>query len=202
MRAARSGRIAESCNPARGNVMHERPENVRWIVALRRDDACKIVLYAAIKNGNVYLHYLDRTGTEVGHVSQHVSGQRHFRRANGEYVKWTGGVTGEWEPMKLQRTPPAQVTERDEIGAFGFGFAELLNLPDCPDNQANVVLCELPSNCQPEMLVFQVSIVGPAAVARGMANGNFPVVWRARLGNGIAVEVEAIAVNQPQAVEQ
>src|ERR1700680_1859257 len=123
--------------------MHVKAGRLRRIISIRVGDSCRTVLYVTIKNENVYVHYLDRTGTEIGHVSQHASGQRHFRRSNGEYVKWTGGTTGQWEPMKLQKTPPAQVLERDEIGAFGFGFAELSRLPNCPGDQPDVIVCEL-----------------------------------------------------------
>jgi hypothetical protein len=178
--------------------MHLQHSQVRRVIAIRSGESCKTVLYVSIKNANVYVHYLDRSGTEVGHASQHASGQRHFRRANGDFLKWTEGVTGGWEDMKIQRTPPAQIAERDEIGAFGFAFGDLANLPDCPNNDPEMILCELPADCHPEMLVFQTSIVGIRGAQRNTANGNFPVVWRTRFANDVTVEIEAIAVNQPQ----
>jgi hypothetical protein len=144
-----------------------------------------------IKNNNVYINYQNGTA----HLSMHSSGQLHFKKGS-DYVKWTGGLSGEWEPMRFMKTAPTRVTGRLECGTVGWSFAQLLLLPDC-DEEPDVIVCDVVDLNRDSLIAIRTSIVSPREPIRNQILG-FPVVWQMRLTSGVTVELEAFVVSEEQ----
>ena len=156
------------------------------VFAVQHENTLRRVIEVRIKNGNIYVNSYDRQGDALAHISQHASGQRHFK-VRGKYVDWTG----EQEPMIRKLTPPENVTGREEITARGWGVGSIARLPAVQLSD-EIVVCELPSDAHTGMFILQTSIVGRDGGERAERFG-FPVLWRYRFNQGVTVEVEAFS---------
>jgi hypothetical protein len=81
------------------------------IVGIRTPKGSTVKAFdVCIRGEELYTNYSDCT-TREAHASYHKSGQYHMKREK-QYIEWTGGASGQMEPMKLFRMPPGLVTDR------------------------------------------------------------------------------------------
>lgn len=163
---------------------------VTKLFAIRFQNRLRRAIEVCVKNGNVYVTSYDRQGKDLAHTSQHASGQRHFK-VKERYVQWTGGPSGQWEPMIRMLTPPKKVIERAEIAFHGWAIDSIPHLPEAKESR-DVVIFECPEQ-EMHILMLGTSVVGPHGKERNDRDG-FPVLWRHRFSHGITIEVEAIAI--------
>lgn len=154
------------------------------------------VLEVRIKNSNVYVNYFQKDGTAKAHTSYHASGQSHIKKGS-DYVYWTGGGSGQWEPMKQFKMPPTKVIGREKVSVIGWEVASLGSVlpPLSPETE---VLLEIPSEPEFSILGFEISVVGREAIPRTDILG-FPVLTTKRISNGVAVEIEVFALKHETA---
>jgi len=142
--------------------------------------------------GDVYVNYL---GDEhERHTSHHASGELHHK-VGKRYVKWTGGLSGAWEPMKTTNAQPATISERTEVAAWGWQIFRIpAVLPRCDQDCGFIVgTAGFPVA---STIGLQVSIVNDDISVRSDILG-FPVVARYRFAHAaITVEIEAFLVDE------
>lgn len=144
-----------------------------------------------IRGEEVYTNYSDRSTPEA-HTSYHKSGQYHMKKG-GAYIEWTGGLTGQMEPMKLFKIPPGKVRERSRCWVVGWPVSRLdVALPGLTGDADMIVDAQpLEANV---ILAFEAYIVGPEA-KHLTAILEFPVIASHRFGGPIAVEICAFGVD-------
>jgi hypothetical protein len=142
---------------------------------------------------DVYVNY-SMSGLPEAHASYHASGQQHIKKG-GKYVERTGGLTGNFEPMKLTRMAPKQVITRGDSGStIGWEVAKLASvLPVLTD--AADMLVDARTLREDSILAFKVEVIGQWARQRSSVSG-FPVLHTHRFGSTIQVEVNAFAVSE------
>lgn len=148
-----------------------------------------------IKNDDVYVNYSDRSTPEA-HISYHKSGQFHIKK-DKEYVEWTGGATGEMEPMKRFCPPPGTVEGRIDLQGLGWEVAKLdtvLAPLDCPADM--MVSLENVGNLSGQsILSFVASVVGCEAPTPNDIDG-YPIIASYRFGEAVQVEICAFIMSQ------
>ncbi|MBI3670976.1 MAG: hypothetical protein HY237_14495 [Acidobacteria bacterium] len=140
-----------------------------------------------IKDGNIYVNYSD-ISTPEAHGSYHASGQYHIK-IGGSYAKWTGGPTGDFEPMKLFHTPPALVTSRSGCWTIGWPVCRLANVLPKLDSAPDMVV-DARSLAGNSVLGLEVSAVGDEATSRTEIVG-YSVIATRRFGTDVRAEIEA-----------
>lgn len=144
-----------------------------------------------IKGEDVYVNYSD-SHTPAAHGSYHASGQQHTKIGR-DYVKWDAGPSGNFEPMKLFRTPTRKVIERSRCWVIGWEVPKLdSTLPKLVS--ADVVIPA--QGLQPNAILgLEVSVVGKQAQSRSDIVG-FPIIACHQFGSGTRVEIEAFVVSE------
>jgi hypothetical protein len=164
------------------------------VVAVQLFASCvlKALEVCIADKGDVYVNY-SMAGLPEAHASYHASGQQHIKKGN-KYVEWNGGLTGNFEPMKLYRTPTRQVITREDCGStVGWKVANLSVLPILTKPADMVVdACSLPKN---SILAFEVAVIGQWAKDRRTVSG-YPILSTHRFGVGVRVEVNAFEVSE------
>jgi hypothetical protein len=152
-------------------------------------DEVRAAQEVCIKNGNVYVNYFDSKGNKIAHTSYHASGQKHFKK-NGQYVYWSGGINGHWEPMKLYRTKPLDVVDRTFVSVIGWEVKSMQSV--LPLMSADMIF-DIPREF--DIVAFETSIVSPDAEERQEIVA-LPVFARYRFSDDIVVEVELFGMNE------
>ena len=164
------------------------------LFAVRVGGEARSALEVCIEDSNVYVNYFDRQGQKVAHTSYHASGQHNIKK-NGDYIFWTGGPSGQWQPMKFFRPRPEHIQDRQHVAVIGWGLDSVPSVLPTVSASSQVQVFEVPPDADFQILVFEVSIVGSQVQQRDEVNG-FPVIWRYKFSAGITVEIEAVAVKQ------
>lgn len=164
------------------------------LIAVRVCGQERAAVKVCIRNSNVYVNYFDRDGKQQLHTSYHASGQKHHKK-NRDYVYWTGGVSGKWEPMKWFKTPPAQVMGRERVSVIGWEVGSLVSVLPSLIPQTRAEILELPAEPEFTIVGFEISVVGTDAQPRDNILG-FPIFWHCRISDAISVEVEAFGINE------
>jgi hypothetical protein len=142
-----------------------------------------------VKGKNVYVNY----NPNERHTSYHASGQHHVKKGR-DYVKWTGGASGTWEPMVQCNPKPSDVHDRQWVSTIGWEIKDIPSVLPVVDmaGDFSIDATHLPGS---SILAFEVSIVGPRARDRAEIVG-FPVLQRHRIPGSAAVEIEAFLLSE------
>ena len=111
-----------------------------------------------IANEDIYVNYSD-CSTPEAHSSYHASGQHHTK-VGGRFVEWTGGPTGDMEPMKLCRTPPGLVTARAGCWTVGWEIRKLDVILPSLSSHADMLVDAPPLDDAESILALEVSVCG------------------------------------------
>ena len=138
-----------------------------------------------IRGEELYTNYSD-CATPEAHASYHKSGQYHMKRQK-QFIEWTGGPSGQMEPMKLFRTPPGLVADRGHFWTIGWHVANLDSvLPPLTGNADMIVDA---TRLEPHMILgFEASVVGKEARERKNVVG-FPIIASHIFGGAVSVEI-------------
>jgi hypothetical protein len=150
-----------------------------------------------LSRANLYgLYFPERNES---HFSYHQKGELHFQK-KGKYLQWTGGNSGDWEDMRLRRTPPKEVSDREDISmAWETDKMESVLPAYDPASGKEVHAFEIPDPSKFSAVGLIVSVIGSAAAERQDHVG-FPIFDRHQFTNGIlTAEVEAFGV--PHSIE-
>lgn len=158
-------------------------------IGVRVNGQVKTALEICIKNGNVYVNYFNRDGVAHAHTSYHASGQQHIKK-NDDYIYWTGGPSGKWEPMKWFREKPTEVEGREDVSVIGW---EVMSLPSVLPSLRSDKIFEVPTGFT--IIGFKTTVVGSKAAERKSIFG-FPVLNRHRFSNAVKIEVEMFGINE------
>jgi len=138
-----------------------------------------------IRGEELYTNYSDSTTPEA-HASYHKSGQYHMKRQK-QYIQWTGGLTGQMEPMKLFRTPPGLVTDRSHFWTIGWHVANLDSVLPPLIGNADMMVDAI--RLEPHMILgFETNVVGKEARERKSIVG-FPIIASHIFGGPVNVEI-------------
>jgi hypothetical protein len=162
-------------------------------ISVRTYERLWAAINVVIRETNVYVNYFARDGSKHCHTSYHESGQRHAKTENG-FVRWTGGPSGCWVPMKQFRTAPAKVDDREQVSTVGWQVSEIAFVLPLVPNPSEMVV-DASNFSDASILALEVSIVGPSAGARPEITG-FPVLQRYRMHDKIIVEIEAFLLTE------
>ncbi len=144
-----------------------------------------------IKGEDVYVNYSD-SSVAAAHGSYHASGQQHIKIGT-KYVKWSGGPTGDMEPMKIFRSPVALVSRRNDFWTIGWEISKIESiLPTLTDADMIVDAQTLRGDL---ILGLQVSVLGTGAKSRESIVG-FPIVASHCFGNAVCAEITAFTLTQ------
>jgi hypothetical protein len=149
-------------------------------------------LDVCINGQDVYANYSD-CSTPAAHMSYHASGQQHMKRGS-RYVEWTGGPTGQMEPMKFFRTPPADVNTREDFFPIGWDVGKIPSVLPALNSKPDF-LVDARCLAANSILAFYVSIVGNQVEKRSNVSG-YPVVASHLFGSAIRVEIDAFIVSE------
>jgi len=142
--------------------------------------------------GDVYVNY-SMAGLPEAHASYHASGQQHIKKA-GKYVEWDAGPSGQFEQMKLQRTPPRDVITRSDCGStIGWDVPKLKDVLPALTEQADMQV-DARTLANDSILAFQINVIGAWARPHGSISG-FPIIKTHRFGTNPQVEVNAFVVS-------
>src|SRR5690349_6865233 len=98
-----------------------------------------------IKGEDVYVNYSD-SSTPSAHGSYHASGQQHTKIGR-DCIKWDGGSTGAFEPIKFFRAPPRSVNIRRRVWVIGWELSQLENaLPKLVSSDVEIAAQNLTAN--------------------------------------------------------
>lgn len=142
---------------------------------------------------DIYVNYSD-CGTPEAHSSYHASGQRHTK-VGGRFIEWTGGPTGDMEPMKLYRTPPGLVAGRSGCWTVGWETRRLDEILPSLSSHADMLVDTRPLDGTESILAFEVSVVGYEAGKRDNIVG-FRVINSYRFGKAVQVEIDAFVLDE------
>lgn len=146
-----------------------------------------------ISGEDAYVNYSD-SSVAAAHGSYHASGQQHVK-IDREYVNWSGGSSGEMEPMKIYREPPATVFGRNNFWSIGWKISTLETILRLLDN-ADVIVDA--STMDADLVVaFEVSVIGPDAKDR-VTTAGFPIVATHVFGGSLKVEIAAFTLTETQ----
>ena len=172
------------------------PNGTTLIVGIKFREQIVTALEVCLRGSDIYVNYFAKEGTKIAHTSYHSSGQRHIKKKN-DYVCWTGGPSGDWEPMKEFKTPPTMVAGREHVATIGWNVSDLQSVLPLICGQAGTTV-QIPSEPHFDVVGLEVSILGLGATPRPEICG-FPVIHRHWIRNDIAVEIEAFGLNEPLA---
>jgi hypothetical protein len=142
-----------------------------------------------IKGEDVYVNYSDFS-VAVAHGSYHASGQQHIKIGR-KYVEWTGGPTGNMEPMKFFRTATGLISARNDFWTIGWQISKLENI--LPKLTGADMIVDAQALHGDSILGLEVSIVGTQAKNRHSVVG-FPIVGTHRFGSSVCVEIAAFTL--------
>jgi hypothetical protein len=142
---------------------------------------------------DIYVNYSD-CSTPEAHSSYHASGQRHTK-VGGQFIEWTGGPTGDMEPMKLYRTPPGLVAGRSGCWTVGWETRKLDAILPNLSSRADMLVDAPPLDGTESILAFEVCVVGNEAKRRNNIVG-FRIIKSHRFGNTVQVEIDAFVVDE------
>ncbi len=142
---------------------------------------------------DIYVNYSD-CSTPEAHSSYHASGQYHTK-VGGQFIKWTGGLSGDMEPMKLYRTPPGSVTGRSGCWTVGWETRKLDAVLPSLSSDPDMLVDARTLDGTESILAFEVSVVGYQARARDNIVG-FRVIDSHRFGKPVQVEIEAFVLDE------
>jgi len=146
-----------------------------------------------IATEDIYVNYSD-CSTPEAHSSYHASGQHHTK-VGGQFIEWTGGPTGDMEPMKLYRTRPGLVTARTGCWTVGWETRKLdVILPSLSSHADMLVDAPLLDETA-SILAFEVSVVGNDARKRTDIVG-FRIIGSHRFGRAVQVEIDAFVLDE------
>lgn len=166
-------------------------QGTKFVLGIRTPSGKSVKAFdVCIKGEDVYVNYSDCSTPEM-HKSYHASGQQHVKMSK-QYVKWTGGPTGQWEPMKLFHTPPGLVSGRSDCFTAGWEISKLDQiLPPLQESDDLMVDVQNPGTAL--VLCFQVSVIGPEAMNLKSILG-FPIVATQQFGSSTRVEINAFTM--------
>jgi hypothetical protein len=164
------------------------------VVAIQLTDSIVKALEVCISEvGDVYVNY-SMSGLPEAHASYHASGQQHIKKGD-KYVEWNGGPTGNFEPMKLFRTPPGEVITRKDCGStIGWEVAKLAGVLPVLTGAADM-LVDARALREDSILAFKVEVIGQWARRRSSVSG-FPVLQTHQFGGAVQVEVNVFAISE------
>jgi hypothetical protein len=170
----------------------------KYVVAVKTPSGKMVKVFdVCIKGSNVYLNYSDASTPEY-HKSYHSSGQQHFK-IGGKYVEWTGGISGQMEPMKLIRELPAKVTGRSDFCTIGWKIFQLEQaLPMLQESSAMTIDAH---NIDSDNVCFHIDVIGDEARNPTSMLG-FPIFASQQFGTGAPrIEIFAFAITSEQEIE-
>ena len=164
----------------------------RCVVGVRVPSGAMVKAFdVCIKDEDVYVNYSD-SSVAAAHKSYHASGQQHMKIGT-EYVKWSGGSTGDMEPMKIFRSPVGVVSGRNDFWTIGWEISKIESiLPTLVDADMIVDAKALRGDL---ILGLQVSILGTESKNRESIFG-FPIVVSHCFGSIVRAEITAFTVTQ------
>jgi len=140
-----------------------------------------------VEGSNVYLNYLNGQ-----HTSYHSSGQHH-QKTGKNYVLWTGGISGKWEPLRKLKQGPTKIHGREKVAGIGWVISKIsTDLPAA--DKAGDFNIDIAPFLDSAILAFEISVVGSAASDRNEIVG-FPVLQRHRMPGQVEVEIEAFLIS-------
>lgn len=142
---------------------------------------------------DIYVNYSD-CSTPEAHSSYHASGQRHTK-VGRRFVEWTGGLTGDMEPMKLYRPPPGLVAGRSGCWRGGWETRTLDEILPSLSSHADMLVDARPLDSIESILAFEVSVVGYEARKRNNVFG-FRIIDSRRFGRAVQVEIDAFVLDE------
>jgi hypothetical protein len=163
-------------------------------VGFHVNNEIRVGLEINLSGANMYGNFLPK-GKANAHFSYHEGGELHFKN-HQKYLEWKGGISGNWEPMKFERTPTAEVENRQDIST-GWETAKLETVLPVynPASGKDVHAFEIPESQNFLIMGLIVSIIGSSAIERQDDVGLFWIFDRHRFSNGIlTAEIEAFGV--------
>jgi len=150
-----------------------------------------------ISGEDIYTNYSD-CSTPEAHSSYHETGQLHSK-VGGNYIEWTGGPTGEMEPMKLYRTPPGLVLGRVTCWTVGWEVAKLDRVLPALNTNADLTVdaTMLEGNT---ILGFEACVLGPEARKQESIGGG-AIIATHQFGESVRVEISAFVLPYEPEVE-
>jgi hypothetical protein len=160
------------------------------VVAIRTQSGQIVKAFdVCIRGEEVYTNYSD-CSTPEAHASYHKSGQYHIKKGK-KYIEWTGGLTGQMEPMKIFKLPPEKVRGRSQCWSVGWDVSHLdVVLPRLTGTPDMIVDAQ---DIESAILAFNAFIVGPEAKKQSSIVG-YPVIASHRFGSPVEVEICAFVV--------
>jgi len=143
-----------------------------------------------IKGNDVYVNYSD-SSVAAAHGSYHASGQQHIKIGRN-YVEWTGGPSGQMEPMKLFRTPPSDVTSREDFFPIGWEIRKLASVLPGLNSQPDM-LVDVSGEDGDSILGLYLSVLGKGVGSRSSISG-YRVLRSHKFGDAVEVEIDAFIV--------
>jgi hypothetical protein len=162
------------------------------IVGIRTPSGALVKAFdVCVKGEDVYVNYSD-SSVAAAHGSYHASGQQHIK-IDREYVKWTGGLSGEMEPMKIHRARTGLVSGRNDFWTIGWKVSRLETILSPLENADMTVDARTVDDDL--ILGFEVSVVGTDAKNRDSIVG-FPIIASHCFGNSLRVEIVAFTLTE------
>lgn len=168
-------------------------ESNKCIVGIRTAGGKTLKAFdVCIRGKDVYANYSD-CSTPEAHTSYHESGQHHTKKGR-KYIEWTGGPTGQMEPMKLYKTPPGLVRGRTPFWIVGWEVPKLHSILPILNTSADMVVDA--TQLEPDsILAFEASVVGQKTRKQTDIVG-YPIIASHQFGETVLVEICSFVVRE------